>query len=141
MASISGLDHVVIAVSDWERSGRFYRDVLGGTELRLEEQRIAYRIGSVQLNLHGPGSEPAIVARHPGGPGSADLCFLWDGPIEAAIDHLNRKGVEVLEGPVDRLGAAGPGRSVYFSDPDGSLIELIAYSEPPSNVSAQPLMQ
>jgi catechol 2,3-dioxygenase-like lactoylglutathione lyase family enzyme len=30
-------------------------------------------------------------------------------------------------GPVPRFGALGEGRSVYFRDPDGSLVEFIAY--------------
>jgi catechol 2,3-dioxygenase-like lactoylglutathione lyase family enzyme len=33
----------------------------------------------------------------------------------------------VVDGPVERLGARGPGTSVYFRDPDGSLLELITY--------------
>jgi catechol 2,3-dioxygenase-like lactoylglutathione lyase family enzyme len=33
----------------------------------------------------------------------------------------------VEEGPVERQGARGRGRSVYFRDPDGSLLELITY--------------
>jgi catechol 2,3-dioxygenase-like lactoylglutathione lyase family enzyme len=36
--------------------------------------------------------------------------------------------VAVEEGPVARHGAGGEGRSVYFRDPDGSLLELISYS-------------
>jgi catechol 2,3-dioxygenase-like lactoylglutathione lyase family enzyme len=36
-------------------------------------------------------------------------------------------GVAVEEGPVERQGAGGRGRSVYFLDPDGSLLELISY--------------
>jgi catechol 2,3-dioxygenase-like lactoylglutathione lyase family enzyme len=35
--------------------------------------------------------------------------------------------VEVEEGPVERHGAGGAGTSVYFRDPDGSLLEFISY--------------
>jgi catechol 2,3-dioxygenase-like lactoylglutathione lyase family enzyme len=35
--------------------------------------------------------------------------------------------VEVELGPVERTGARGTGTSVYFRDPDGSLLELISY--------------
>jgi catechol 2,3-dioxygenase-like lactoylglutathione lyase family enzyme len=36
-------------------------------------------------------------------------------------------GVAVEEGPVERRGVLGRGHSVYFRDPDGSLLELISY--------------
>jgi catechol 2,3-dioxygenase-like lactoylglutathione lyase family enzyme len=36
-------------------------------------------------------------------------------------------GAEVEEGPVARQGAQGDGTSVYFRDPDGSLLEFISY--------------
>jgi catechol 2,3-dioxygenase-like lactoylglutathione lyase family enzyme len=61
-------------------------------------------------------------------PGNSDLCFAWPGRIEEAVEHLRRRGVEVEEGPVPRRGARGDGTSVYFRDPDGSLLELIAYA-------------
>jgi catechol 2,3-dioxygenase-like lactoylglutathione lyase family enzyme len=121
------LDHCVIAVSDWERSNRFYRDVLGAELLELEKGRFAYRFGEQQLNVHGPGSTPYPRAADPVRPGNSDLCFRWDGTAEEAAAHLAAHGVEVEEGPVERQGALGRGRSVYFRDPDGTLLELIAY--------------
>jgi catechol 2,3-dioxygenase-like lactoylglutathione lyase family enzyme len=121
------LDHCVIAVSDWERSNRFYQDVLGAELLELEKGRFAYRFGAQQLNVHGPGSTPSPRAVDPVRPGNSDLCFVWPGPIEAAAAHLESCGVDIEEGPVERQGARGRGRSVYFRDPDGSLLELICY--------------
>jgi catechol 2,3-dioxygenase-like lactoylglutathione lyase family enzyme len=121
------LDHCVIAVSDWERSNRFYRDVLGAELVELERGRFAYRFGQQQLNVHGPGSSPHPRAVDPVRPGNSDLCSRWGGPIEDAVGHLASLGVAVEEGPVERQGAGGRGRSVYFRDPDGSLLELISY--------------
>jgi catechol 2,3-dioxygenase-like lactoylglutathione lyase family enzyme len=60
-------------------------------------------------------------------PGNSDLCFEWSGPIDGAVDHLTRLGVDIEEGPVPRPGVRGHGTSVYFRDPDGSLLELISY--------------
>lgn len=120
------LDHVVIHVSDWERSNAFYRDVLGA-EVVERGAGFAYRFGEQQLNCHGPGVEAEPVARTAGGPGSSDLCFVWPGTTEEALAHLERLGVAVEQGPVPRNGARGPGSSVYFRDPDGSLLELISY--------------
>ena len=120
------LDHCVIAVSDWQASNAFYRDVIGA-EVIQRGAGYAYRLGAQQLNVHGPGVAPDPVARDPVRPGNSDLCFRWDGPIADAVAHLERNGVPIELGPVERHGAAGEGTSVYFRDPDGSLLELIAY--------------
>jgi len=120
------LDHCVIHVSDWEASNAFYRDVVGA-ELVESDGRTAYRFGAQQLNLHGPGLSPEPVARLPVQPGNSDLCFAWDGPVEDAVAHLEARGVAIELGPVPRAGAGGTGQSVYFRDPDGSLLEFIAY--------------
>jgi catechol 2,3-dioxygenase-like lactoylglutathione lyase family enzyme len=126
MSRIS-FDHCVVHVSDWDRSNAFYRDVLGA-ELVPRGAGWAYRFGDQQLNLHGPGVEAEPVARDPVRPGNSDLCFMWDGPIEDALSHLEQHGVEVELGPVARHGARGDGTSVYFRDPDGSLLEFISYA-------------
>jgi catechol 2,3-dioxygenase-like lactoylglutathione lyase family enzyme len=124
---IAKLDHCVIHVSDWEASNAFYRDVLGAELVDRGDGAWAYRFGSEQLNVHGPGVAPGPVARVPVAPGNSDLCFEWDGPIERAITHLTAHGVDVEQGPVRRNGARGGGESVYFRDPDGSLMEFISY--------------
>ena len=124
------LDHVVIAVTDWERANAFYRDVCGAELIRMDDGPSTYwryRFGEQQLNVHGPGLKPEPVARLPVQPGGSDLCFIWPGAIDGAIDHLRARGVEVELGPVTRRGARGEGMSIYFRDPDGSLLELISY--------------
>jgi catechol 2,3-dioxygenase-like lactoylglutathione lyase family enzyme len=129
---LAKLDHCVIHVSDWGLSNRFYRDVLGAELIDRGRGSWAYRFGTEQLNVHGPGAIGEPVARLPVAPGNSDLCFEWSGPIEDAIVHLARHGVAVEAGPVARNGARGGGLSVYFRDPDGSLIEFIAYGPPRS---------
>ncbi|HTQ81730.1 MAG TPA: VOC family virulence protein, partial [Pseudolabrys sp.] len=89
----------------------------------------AYRFGDKQLNVHGPGVKPAEVARLPVQPGNSDLCFEWMGPIAGAIAHLQAHGVAIVSGPIERFGAKGPGTSVYFRDPDGSLMEFMSYGD------------
>lgn len=121
------LDHCVIHVSDWQRSNAFYTQVLGAELVTRPAGGFAYRFGSTQLNVHGPGVQPAEVARLPVQPGNSDLCFEWDGPITDAIAHLAAQGVPVERGPMTRNGAKGAGTSVYFRDPDGSLMEFMSY--------------
>jgi catechol 2,3-dioxygenase-like lactoylglutathione lyase family enzyme len=127
MALPVALDHCVVHVSDWSRSNAFYHEVLGA-ELVPAGDGWAYRFGRQQLNLHGPGVEPHPVAHVPVAPGGSDLCFVWDGDIEDAVAHLEHCDVRVELGPVERNGARGAGSSVYFRDPDGSLLEFITYA-------------
>jgi catechol 2,3-dioxygenase-like lactoylglutathione lyase family enzyme len=127
LGPLLAIDHCVIAVSQWERSNRFYRDVLGAEIDQKDEHFAHYRFGSWQLNVHGPGFE-GLNAERPVEPGNSDLCFVWNGPIESAAEHLRAYGVEVT-GPLDGdSGARGTGRHVYFRDPDGSLLEFVSYT-------------
>ena len=119
-------DHCVIAVSDWAVSNAFYRDVVG-CEVVARGAGFAYRLGSQQLNVHGPGVRLDPLTSVPVRPGETHACFRWDGPIAGAVEHLSRHGVAVELGPVERHGARGSGTSVYFRDPDGSLMEFISY--------------
>jgi catechol 2,3-dioxygenase-like lactoylglutathione lyase family enzyme len=125
---LKALDHLVIAVSEWERSNAFYRDVVGVDVVEVEDGRCAYVLpDGRRLNVHGPGSTPHPRAADPVRPGNSDLCFVWDGDAASAVSHLERQGVAIELGPVSRTGAGGPGTSVYFRDPDGSLLEFITY--------------
>ena len=123
------LDHCVVHVSAWQVSNDFYVRVLG-VELLPRGEGWAYRLAGGQLNVHGPGMSPHPVARVPVQPGGTDVCFEWPGPIEGAIEHLAANQVRLELGPVPRVGARGQGTSVYFRDPDGSLLEFISYGAP-----------
>lgn len=126
MSGKIAFDHCVVHVSDFARSNAFYASVLGA-EVVAAGTGFAYRFGDRQLNLHGPGVDPVPVARLPVQPGNSDLCFRWDGPIAEAVAHLAAHGIVPELGPVRRFGARGHGTSVYFRDPDGSLLEFISY--------------
>jgi catechol 2,3-dioxygenase-like lactoylglutathione lyase family enzyme len=123
-----GFDHCVIAVSDWNRSDAFYASVLGAEIPPHDELWGEYRFGDWKLNVHGPGFA-GLNARLPVVPGNSDLCFSWPGTIDEALAHLAAHGVAIEAGPSERdAGARGIGTHVYFRDPDGSLLEFVAYS-------------
>jgi catechol 2,3-dioxygenase-like lactoylglutathione lyase family enzyme len=78
------------------------------------------------LNIHRAGHSHPLVAARPT-TGAVDICFRWNAPIDAAVETLAAAGVEIIEGPVARICSdAIEGRSVYFRDPDGNLIELLS---------------
>ena len=129
---ITQIDHCAITVADMERTIAFYRDVLGCEilwERAWREGRIpivSLRIGSNVINVH-PATVPLRPHAHHPTPGSADLCFRWEGPLEQAIEQLARHQVAIEEGPVPRPACDGrPGRSIYFRDPDQNLLELLS---------------
>jgi catechol 2,3-dioxygenase-like lactoylglutathione lyase family enzyme len=124
---ITRLDHLVLTVRDAHRTIEFYAKILGMTEVTFGAGRKALTFGQQKINLHEVGREVEPKAATPP-PGSADLCFISDTPMEAIVAELRRNGVEIIEGPVERTGALGSMTSVYFRDPDQNLIELSNYN-------------
>ena len=120
---IRTFDHVVLTTADLERCLDFYTRVLGMRVEHYGKGRIALAFGEHKFNVHPPGFDAGIKARKPT-PGSLDLCFLADQPLDAVIARLEREKVPIEEGPVVRTGARFPIRSVYVRDPDGNLIEI-----------------
>jgi catechol 2,3-dioxygenase-like lactoylglutathione lyase family enzyme len=123
MIRILSLDHLVLTVVDIEATCDFYARVLGMEVIGFGVGRRALAFGEQKINLHQQGAEFEPKAHHPT-PGSADLCFLTETPLDEVICHPGDCGIPVLEGPVERTGATGPIRSVYLRDPDGNLVEV-----------------
>jgi catechol 2,3-dioxygenase-like lactoylglutathione lyase family enzyme len=120
---IKALDHLVLTVADVERTAEFYARVLGMERRVFRQTRVALHFGEQKINLHQAGQLVDGNVRH-ATPGSADLCFVTDTPIEEVVRHLAALGVPVIEGPGTRTGALGPITSVYVYDPDENLIEI-----------------
>jgi catechol 2,3-dioxygenase-like lactoylglutathione lyase family enzyme len=120
---IKTFDHVVLTTRNLERCLDFYTRVLGMKVERYGNGRIALKFGDHKFNVHPPGFEAGIKARTPT-PGSLDLCFLADRPLDEVIAHLEKEGIPIEEGPSNRTGARFTLRSVYVRDPDENLIEI-----------------
>jgi catechol 2,3-dioxygenase-like lactoylglutathione lyase family enzyme len=123
MIALSHLDHLVLTVADIEKSCAFYAQALGMTVEIFDEGRTALHFGRQKINLHRAGHEFEPKAKRPT-PGSADLCFIATTPIAEVAAHLERCGVAVELGPVERTGATGLLLSLYLRDPDANLIEI-----------------
>jgi catechol 2,3-dioxygenase-like lactoylglutathione lyase family enzyme len=120
-----GLHHTALISSDVERTVRFYQDVLGFPLTELIENR------------DYPGSSHFFFDI-----GNGNLLAFFDfpgldvGPYAEVLGGLHHMAISVdperWEKLVERLTEAGvahevhSGVSVYFRDPDGARIELIA---------------
>ncbi|MGH8678396.1 MAG: VOC family protein [Burkholderiales bacterium] len=123
---IDRLDHLVLTVANLDATCAFYSRVLGMQVVTFDEGRRALSFGRQKINLHQVGGEFSPRAQRPT-PGSGDVCLISAVPLTEVVDHLRQCGVEVIEGPVERTGAIGTLRSVYFRDPDQNLIEVSEY--------------
>ena len=101
----------------WRESGRPFFEI---------------RFGTSKINVHAPAmwQNADFTLRGPTAqPGCGDLCFVWDGSVDALLARLDHVGVAVEAGPVELKGARGRGTSTYVRDPEGNLLEFIAYSD------------
>jgi len=128
---ITGLDHVAITVADVDASIAWYASVLGAEPLHLDLWQSGaipvalLQIGCSRLSVH-PAAAPAAPHADRPTPGSADVCFRFDGPVGDIVGMLDGHGVAIVDGPVPRPASDGRrGTSVYFRDPDGNLLELL----------------
>ena len=135
MPSISALDHIVLNVTDVERSLAFYRDVLGLPAERVEAwRRGELRFPSVRVNeatiidlVHAPAesAERRLNLAH--------FCLVTDDDLDVVARELSSAGVTIEVGPATRSGARGNALSIYFRDPDDNVIELRTYAPVPAS--------
>lgn len=124
---IQRIDHIVLTVADIEKTVDFYTSVLGFKCISFKGDRKALVFGNQKINLHQKGKEFEPKAEHPTC-GSADLCFITSTDLDTVLTELREKGIEVIEGIVERRGAMGTILSVYFRDPDKNLVEVSRYA-------------
>ena len=124
---VTSIDHLVLTVADIAATLSFYRDILGMQPETFTPSdgstRWALIFGAHKINLHQAGAEFEPKAAQ-ACPGSADLCFLSDTPLEDWQHHLQQVNQPIEQGPLRRTGATGPIMSLYIRDPDGNLIEI-----------------
>ncbi|QZP36853.1 VOC family protein [Halobaculum magnesiiphilum] len=118
----AAIDHFVLTVSDVSASCDFYES-LGAEVVTFGDDRKAVRFGDQKINLHPTDGDVTPVAAEPT-VGAGDFCLLTETPIETVEAELRERGIEIVEGPVERTGAVAPITSVYVRDPDGNLVEI-----------------
>jgi catechol 2,3-dioxygenase-like lactoylglutathione lyase family enzyme len=130
VALVDRFDHIVLTVSDIEASARFYERALGFEREFFRgpegQPRHALRFGRQKINLQDRSTDTPTKASTPTF-GSGDFCLIAAVPLDEVIAHLRAQEIAIEAGPVQRRGALGPMRSIYFRDPDGNLVEVAEY--------------
>ncbi|MGM3161392.1 VOC family protein [Dickeya undicola] len=126
MLTLLDVHHIAVIASDYERSKRFYCDVLGFTLLQevYRADRDSWK-GDLALNgaylieLFSFPSPPTRVSR-PEACGLRHLAFAVDD-IKLAVIALNEAGVDCEAVRTDEYTGR---RFTFFADPDGLPLEL-----------------
>ncbi|PKF75732.1 VOC family protein [Chryseobacterium sp. PMSZPI] len=123
---VKNIDHLVLTVANIDQTIEFYTQIMGFEAVTFGDNRKALTFGNQKINLHQKGNEFEPKASSPTC-GSADLCFIVQTDIHEVVEELKQKNIKIIEGIVDRTGALGKIKSVYFRDPDQNLIEVSNY--------------
>lgn len=119
---IHELNHVAIHVRDLDASMYFYEHVLGLPRIPRPDFDFPgawYALGDQELHLiHDPSLQAAERRHH-------HFALRIDDPF-AARAELEARGITGFRGPAPRPDGA---MQLFFTDPDGYLIEM--YSAPP----------
>ena len=134
MSTVS-IDHIAIPTANAERLLEFYKRlgfaINDEAEWRDGRSNIfSIQVGESKINVH-PEGYTAFLRGPTAVPGSADICFVWNGSAAECQQWLADAGVEVIHGPGPRKCARArgslPAESLYARDPDDNLLEWMIY--------------
>lgn len=118
--------HIAIICSDYEKSKKFYTEVLGLEIIREEyrKERDSYKLdlalnGEYVVELFSFPAPPKRLSR-PEATGLRHLAFEVEN-VEKVIQKLNQKGIETEPVRIDKYTGK---RFTFFFDPDNLPIEL-----------------
>jgi len=130
--------HVVFNVTDLERSLKLYRDLLGFKVsgeytgdviwLNMGQYREGQTLAFHDIGLYKvPNAAPAN-ARKVVGLNHAAFRLRTPADVDKAAELLMASGVKILKGPLTHK--EDNDRYLYFEDPDGNVLELVATTLP-----------
>jgi lactoylglutathione lyase len=122
--SLQSVGAVTLFIEDPPRSKAFYERVFDLAAIYEDDDAVAFKFENLVVNLLKRSSarsliEPAAVASSGGG--ASFQLTIWVGDADAACAALATRGVELLNGPIDREWGV---RTAAFTDPDGHVWEV-----------------
>jgi catechol 2,3-dioxygenase-like lactoylglutathione lyase family enzyme len=115
---------ITLFMEDLEAAKRFYREVFELPVAFEDDNSAVFRFGETLVNLlkmsQAPGLvEPATVATRDAGVRFQFTLAVSD--VDAMCEKLNERGVDLLNGPMDRPWGI---RTASFRDPGGHIWEI-----------------
>lgn len=119
-----GIGAITLFVEDLPAAKRFYGEVFGLPVHYEDDASAVFRFGETLVNLLTASEAPELVApaavAAPDGGVRFQLTLGVDD-VDAMAAEVQRRGVELLSGPVDRPWGI---RTASFRDPGGHIWEL-----------------
>ena len=123
LREVQQLNYVIILCEDLRGMKAFYQDLFGFPVQTESATSLAFQAGSVLLGLRQRTRDydgRGVDAASPG----LQLAFLVSpAEVDGCYKQLLAKGVKILDPPSDQPRGH---RTVYFSDPEGNLLEIYA---------------
>lgn len=119
-----GIGAITLFEEQLETAKRFYQEVFGLPVVYEDENSAVFRFGETLINLLQATEAPTLVAPATvGSPGAGVRQQLTLGveDVDAMCAELERRGVELLNGPMDRPWGI---RTASFRDPGGHIWEI-----------------
>ena len=123
-ASLKSVGAITLFVEDPRRSQSFYEKVFALPVIWEDEDSAVFRFENTIVNLLKMSAareliEPGSVASREAG--SRFQLTIWVDDADAVGAELAERGVELLNGPMDREWGM---RTASFTDPDGHIWEI-----------------
>jgi catechol 2,3-dioxygenase-like lactoylglutathione lyase family enzyme len=119
-----GIAAITLFVEDLAAAKRFYGDVFQLPVFFEDDNSTVFKFGDTLINLLKASEAPALVAPETVATPDAGVRFqftLGVDDVDAIVDELTSRGVELLNGPTDRPWGI---RTASFRDPGGHIWEV-----------------
>jgi len=119
-----GIDAVTLFAEDLAAAKQFYLDVFGLPIHYEDDNSAVFKFGDTLVNQLSASEAPELIepaALAPPEAGSRMQFTIAVGDVDAMCAELSRRGVQLLNGPIDRPWGI---RTASFRDPAGHIWEI-----------------
>jgi len=124
--ALKSVGAITMFIDDTQRSKAFYEQVFGAKIVHEDENAVAFEFENMVVNMLCVPAAHELIAPAPVGDAGVPRRFqltIWVQDTDAVCEQLVARGVELLNGPIDREWGL---RTAAFTDPDGHIWEVAA---------------